>query len=160
MGAWPKSSSRWGPWAMGARPRPAGIACLGVERGWKGVVLGMSSHGVSGFCLRATVVGLAGGDSGIAPQRPAQQGGKSKPISHPGRATSKPKGCRGATPTKAPFHSPVWPQTQRGLAGTLGCGRPSRGNPSAAAVPDVRQRGPGLGVRRVIWGRRPFLSCV
>lgn len=58
----------------------------------------------------------------------------------------KAQGGRGATPTKPLSQSPVWPQTQMGLAETAGCGRPAPGRPRAAAVPDAHQPGWGRGV--------------
>lgn len=73
----------------------------------------------------------------------------------------KAQGGRGATPTKPLSQSPVWPQTQMGLAETAGCGRPAPGRPAHVQLlcqTPISRAGAGAWTRT--WGRRSFLSCL
>ena len=138
-----------GAWALvtlGVEPAPVGTQPWEKRR--RSSWCCQAPHALSGFWVSALEMGWLRGDSGMAPQRPPQQGGtlNQHPILGEERTltTSGPRGCRGAPPQHLHFALQS-AQIPDGPGGDSGCsGLSLHRSPGAAAMADCQpSRGTG-----------------
>ena len=142
-----------GAWALvtlGVGPAPVGTQPWEKRSGSSWCC--QAPHALSGFWVRASEMGWLQGDSGMAPQRPPQQGGNlnQHPILGEERTlTTSGPGGEGVPPPQH-FHSALQPaQIPGGPGGDSGrSGLSPPRSPGAAAMAACQ---PGRGHRRLAW---------